>query len=516
MSINLKSLPHILGQGSKVMKERDFTRLLLGFKARQDRHRVQAHLERFSLVLENDDLRKSEKVNHTPRRFWVRSRNAELIEQPHVSALKESLQSELEWIGPVYRVVGREGRRGLVCPLPNVLIIKPRVGINQADLDELLRQLQEVPEKSRYGRGYRYYVLKDPQQHTVFPIQKNLAAKRELIERSGYEEMWFLSPAALVPHEPDYAATGQYPGQWNMKQIQLEAGYDISKGWSITVLVCVLDSGCGLYHPDLAHAFQTTKGINIGDPSFDGSADSSDAHGTACTGIIAAKYDNGIGIAGLADQCQIMPLKFEGASQDQLFRAINYAADNGARMISLSSSDDNWSLPAVDDNGQTIYWETLIDNAISEACTSTASRPGLVVCVSTNNKDQRHIPYPATHPMVMACGASNQFDMRKASNAPPDGECWGSNFGDEMSVVAPGVLIPTTDNTVNGYNNNGGGAIRDWSCKDYTYSGDPKGEYFFLFNGTSAATPHVAGLAALLISTYPSLTNVQVRDIIEP
>jgi hypothetical protein len=121
--------------------------------------------------------------------------------------------------------------------------------------------------------------------------------------------------------------------------------------------------------------------------------------------------------------------------------------------------------------------------------------------------------YPARNPLVIACGGSDQSDNRKRP-ASPDGECWGANFGPGISVVAPAVLCTTTDiRGAAGYNANGGPFAGP--CVVYPTGGDVAGDYFFVFNGTSAATPHVAGFAALLASAYPTLTNFEIRAIIE-
>ena len=179
---------------------------------------------------------------------------------------------------------------------------------------------------------------------------------------------------------------------------------------------------------------------------------------------------------------------------------INFAWQHGASVISNS-----WT--------SGVRYQ-IIDDAITNALTYGRNGLGCVVVFAAGN-DNSSVDYPAnSNPEIIAVGAINQCGERK-SYTSCDGETgWGSNYGTEIDIAAPGVLIPTTDRTgSDGYNpntplhtGNGGSLIAsDYSNRDYTV----------WFNGTSAACPHVAGTAALMLSVNPCLTQRDVSDIIE-
>lgn len=509
----MTNYPRTLRHGSGVMMTLDPTRLLLAFREPQAREELEQSLRRLGLILEEGEpqqtgsSRMMEIVNHTERRFWVRSINGRPIDEKLHDVVEETFGQTLDWIGPVYQLDNTRGRGGLLCPLPNVVVVKlnrqsiPQTGdVSAVMLNRLAAAinqspvLREVPEKSRYLGDYRYYVINNPKEYSAYQLRNLLLEQgNQIVQEVRFENMPLLSPLAVVPNDTLFAQ------QWNMTQIQAggmgTTGWDISPG-NASVVVAVLDTGCDLTHPDLIPF--ASPGIDLGTMMPDGSPNpfgANTGHGTSCAGIVAARFNNALGVAGVAGACQIMPLAFSSITDVEVALGINYAADNGAQVISMS-----FYLPE----------DPLVNNAIAHAFNDR----NCVLCAATGNFDNNTVVYPARHPLVIACGASDQADNRK-SRSSPDGECWGSSYGSEVSVVAPGVLIPTTDiQGTGGYNNNNGGS-KTVACVNYPSSGDAAGDYFSVFDGTSAATPHVAGLAALLISQYPTLTNAQVRNIIE-
>ena len=304
----------------------------------------------------------------------------------------------------------------------------------------------------------------------------------------------------LIPNDPFYT------NQWNMQQIGAEGAWGMELG-NANIWIAIIDSGFDLAHPDINYTpnsggtlthFNADEFLNGDPPPYD-AGPSGVPHGTAVAGISGATATNSQGVAGIAGGCQIMPVRLGTIpTSARVAAGINWAANNGAQVANLSLTTTA-TVAATD--------------AVVNAWTA-----GMLLCAATGNGGGNItsplIGFPANHPTVMAVGASDRNDERKRP-ARTDGECWGSQFGNEIDVVAPGVNIWTTDEQANnGYNNNNGGPL-NWSCVNYASSGDVTGNYVALFNGTSAATPHVTGLAALILSANPALSNQQVRNILE-
>ncbi len=323
----------------------------------------------------------------------------------------------------------------------------------------------------------------------------------------------------VVPNDPDYVDnwghnnTAQLPGlDWGGTYDHTLAttvgtvGFDANAplAWDGTqgygdpaVVIAILDSGVDTAHPDLRLVPGYDWGDNDSNP-MDNSAQP--GHGTACAGVAAAIAGNGIGVAGSAGGCSIMPVKVADSSGAMYFSAIAnalyWAADNGADVISMSF-------------GAGVATNVTVDPALQYAFNA-----GVTLLAASGNENASTIHYPAINFYVIAVGAASPCGDRKRSsssaadlnpgvNADPnsytcDGErWWGSNYGvtipnDRRAVdlIAP-TILPTTDIS-------GSGGYRP-------------GNYEPFFNGTSCATPYVAGVAALIKSKNPTWTPTQVR-----
>ncbi len=255
-----------------------------------------------------------------------------------------------------------------------------------------------------------------------------------------------------------------YSLQWALKDpgdhdIDAPEAWDLYTGGN-NITLAIIDTGADLDHPDLQA--NIGPGYNYIHPGA--LPDDDQGHGTHVTGIAAAVGNNGLGVAGVNWKARVMPLKILDASGNgstyNLAQAIRYAADNGARVINMSlggSCGMGW--PEI---------EAAVNYAVSQ---------GVLLVAAAGNSGSTPVMCPAAIDGVMAIGATDSTDSR----------AYYSNYGANLAVSAPGSSIYSTLM--------GGG---------YGYK-----------SGTSMATPHVAGLAALVWSYAPSLTSSQIRDILQ-
>jgi len=253
---------------------------------------------------------------------------------------------------------------------------------------------------------------------------------------------------------------------------QTTAGADIKAGpaWDVTqgdpeVVIAVIDSGVDMTHPELIG-----KVVSTGRDFANADDDASDDHwhGTHTAGVAAADTDNGEGIAGVAWNCGILPVKVTGADgsgyYSWLIDGIIWATDQGADVINLSLGGD-------------------VDDPFLEDACKYAYDHGVVITAAAGN-DAGPVVYPAAYDAYVLAVAATDYNDEVADF---------SNFGPEVDVAAPGVYI--------------------LGPAPQAYVGTGYLPYLFA-TGTSEAAPHVAGLAALIKSLKPDLSPADIMKVI--
>jgi len=267
-----------------------------------------------------------------------------------------------------------------------------------------------------------------------------------------------------------------------------DADIDAPEAWDVEtgdddVVIAVLDSGVDYNHPDLSANILRKNGNIVGKDFADGDDDPLDdfGHGTHCAGIAAAVTNNGVGVAGIARGCKIMPIRTfgdliaptEGIAKaivtSWVVQSIVYAVIHDANVISMSFG--------------LFFPSEIIDRALI-----WADYNGVVLVAAAGNEYTTSLSLPASHDKVIAVAATDNTDAKVGF----------SNYGSFVDVGAPGVNIYSTMPT---------------------YDVDLTEEYGFSKNydymsGTSMSCPLVAGVAALVLSHNPNLTPMEVRTIL--
>ncbi len=260
--------------------------------------------------------------------------------------------------------------------------------------------------------------------------------------------------------------------------------WGISTGTNIKV--AIIDEGVDLVHPDLVgNMLPGFDGTGLGSA---GAPSGNDAHGTACAGIVAAVGNNNLGVAGVAYSAKIIPIRIAYSSgtswvttNAQIGTSLDWAWNQGGADV-LSNSWGGGSSSA------------LINDPITRATTQGRGGLGAPVLFAAGNNNGA-VSYPATLQNVISVVAMSMCNQRKSTTSCDGETFWGSNFGTNADIAAPGVKIYTSD--ISGS------------------AGYSTGDYTATFNGTSSACPNAAGVMALILSVNPSLNVTQARQIIE-
>src|SRR5947207_7777733 len=261
--------------------------------------------------------------------------------------------------------------------------------------------------------------------------------------------------AALIAAAPAAGAGDPLRGQqWGLDLIEADAAHQVTTGAG--AVVAVVDSGVYAAHSDLAG--RLLPGYDF--VQNDGTPQDENGHGTHVTGIIGADEGNGIGIEGVAPGTSIMPLRALDAggsgTSTKIAKAIDYAVAHGAEVINLSLGD-------VVPGG--VLADEEFDSAIGRALNA-----GVVVVAAAGNDGLPVCEQSSSDSRLLCVGA---VDKRGARS-------FYSSFGGGVGIMAPGgSTLPLPDEDI----------LSTWNDGNYEY-----------LAGTSQATPHVSGVAALLVS----------------
>lgn len=322
--------------------------------------------------------------------------------------------------------------------IPRINVYQVRIP-KELNVEEMIYVLRQNPDVEYVGPNYKAYIAVVPND-TLFEYQYAL--------RNTGQEIG-------IPGSPKGKARAD---------VKATTAWDETKGTE-EVLIAVIDTGVDFEHPDIKNKV-TSRGHDFVNDDLDATDDN--GHGTFVAGIAAAETNNSEGVAGVAWNCKILPVKSmdeDGSGYyDDIIESIIWTVDEGADVINLSLGGD-------------------VEDPHLEEAVKYAFDRGVVVVAAAGN-DDASVLYPAAYDdYCLAVAATDYKDLRTD---------W-SNFGPEVDVAAPGERIV------------GPVPLWFWGPESFPYA---------FGSGTSAATPHVAGLVALIKSIKPWLSVSDIMNVI--
>ncbi|NVD98077.1 S8 family serine peptidase [Massilia sp. BJB1822] len=325
------------------------------------------------------------------------------------------------------------------------LLVEARAGLTATEFETMLKP--HGGKRRKLGQSNLHVVdlpANANEQAVLAQLKKHPGVK--------YAELDKRVKVAMAVNDPYLGS------EWHQSKINAPAAWDSTQGAG--VIIAILDSGVNGAHPDLAP--NLVAGYNI----YGNNTDTSDVcgHGTPVAGSAAAATNNGAGVAGVAGQAKIMPVRIaylDAASNScyayysTIASGITWAADHGARIANVSFDGAAGS------------------SAIQSAAQYMKNKGGLVfIAAGNNNRDEGF----AASTSLIAVSATDSSDARSSF----------SSYGNFVSLAAPGSYIYTTNNSL-GYS---------------------------AWNGTSFASPIAAGVGALMMAANPALDSSKIESLL--
>jgi serine protease len=360
------------------------------------------------------------------------------------------------------------------------IIVKFKRGTSNFNVKNVHAKLGAMVLSTEAANGHQ--LLKIPDGKTVKDVLKQYKALSDV----EYAEPNYIRRGHFAPNDPSYSL------QWHLGQINMPAAWDLDTtsplyGGDSSIIVAVLDTGVAYENygsfqkaPDFANT-NFTSGYNF--VSSTTHANDDYWHGTHVSGVIAETTNNSLGVAGIAFNTTIMPVKVMDStghgSDYTIAQGIYWATDHGARIINMSLGGTGSS------------------STLQDACAYAYNHGVVVICSSGNGYSDGNLPeYPAAYDNYCIAVGATRYDKAHASY---------STTGSYVDIAAPGG--DNLDQNGDGYTD--GILQQSFATQQPTSFG-----YYFGI-GTSFAAPQVSAVAALILARHPMYTPDQVRQVLQ-